>query len=125
MQEIKVGKWIDGKDIYRKVIKGVVPKYNPNNEYGGVNVYNVGNGIDTVVHHRGFVIGNKNTTNDDFNTFECPNFTKKEYLTVCINTIQNRTDNNKCTIGVFNNYPLTDKVYEGCTIYIIVEYTLV
>lgn len=125
LQEIKVGKWIDGKDIFRKVIKTTIPEYNAYSEYGGVNIVTVRYGVDTVIKQQAFIIGYPNDTNKDFNTYIAPNFTKKQYLTISTNTIQNKEDNNRFSMAVFNNYSGTDKKYAGATIYIIAEYTLV
>lgn len=115
--EIVIGKWIDNKPIYRKV---VVDKLGTtNNSWKDIQVFSA-NYIDTVVNFFGyFTYGNANKTvvSIPYTRITDGSFSNKEYVLATMNTVPG-------LIGVIGYHPNDyNSLMSGQKVQFIIEYT--
>lgn len=114
--EIKIGTWINGKSIYRRVIECIVPEYKDTNIYGGVTFYKLSDSVDEIIQEYAVIKSKTQLPKNDYNDVITPVFYHSKTI-ITVNTI--RGENKENSIAIFN----LDPDFNGCKGYIIIEYT--
>lgn len=118
MEEVKIGTWVNGKPLYRKILNVELPIYDSTSSYGGINRYTYATDVDIVTKLYGYIKTSPNVSGDtNWLSFPIFNASSGSIISL-IDTIDNTT-NNTHEVAIFNR----DSSYNSFWGFVVVEYT--
>jgi hypothetical protein len=109
--EIEIGTWVDGKPLYRKVITGKLANNSGNDiVFASVSDFT----IDKLVNLYGSFADGVSNTQGGLQT----SYNRTNGLFTAVNMFYNGD-----TANLYYNFIDTNRVYSGCTAYVVLEYT--